>query len=135
MARPFRTALLNRHRMGVGDMAELVTTGSRDAVALVSVGASIPGCELRIAANDDAALPDGRHRSHPDPRQQRHVRLLRRAGRECCQLHQRRLLRTGDLGLLHEGELYITGRAKEIIFVNGQNYYPARPRGHRAAGA
>jgi acyl carrier protein len=33
-------------------------------------------------------------------------------------------LRTGDLGLFHEGELYICGRAKEIIFVNGQNYYP-----------
>ena len=33
-------------------------------------------------------------------------------------------LRTGDLGLFHQGELYITGRAKEIIFVNGQNYYP-----------
>jgi Phosphopantetheine attachment site len=33
-------------------------------------------------------------------------------------------LRTGDLGLLHEGELYITGRHKEILFVNGQNYYP-----------
>jgi len=33
-------------------------------------------------------------------------------------------LRTGDLGLVHGGELYISGRAKEIIFVNGQNYYP-----------
>src|SRR5690606_3373620 len=33
-------------------------------------------------------------------------------------------LRTGDLGLLDDGELYITGRAKEIIFVNGLNYYP-----------
>ena len=33
-------------------------------------------------------------------------------------------LRTGDLGVVYEGELYITGRAKEIIFVNGQNYYP-----------
>ncbi len=33
-------------------------------------------------------------------------------------------LRTGDLGLMHEGGLYISGRAKEIIFVNGQNYYP-----------
>jgi aryl carrier-like protein len=31
---------------------------------------------------------------------------------------------TGDLGVLHEGELYITGRAKEIIVINGQNYYP-----------
>ncbi len=25
---------------------------------------------------------------------------------------------------MHEGSLYITGRSKEIIFVNGQNYYP-----------
>jgi hypothetical protein len=33
-------------------------------------------------------------------------------------------LRTGDLALAHEGELYVTGRSKEIIFVNGQNYYP-----------
>ena len=33
-------------------------------------------------------------------------------------------LRTGDLGLLLDGETYITGRAKEILFVNGQNYYP-----------
>jgi acyl carrier protein len=33
-------------------------------------------------------------------------------------------LRTGDLGVVLDGEYYITGRAKEIIFVNGQNYYP-----------
>jgi acyl carrier protein len=33
-------------------------------------------------------------------------------------------LRTGDLGVTIQGELYITGRAKEILFVNGQNYYP-----------
>jgi acyl carrier protein len=33
-------------------------------------------------------------------------------------------VRTGDLGLWHEDELYVTGRSKEIIFVNGQNYYP-----------
>jgi acyl carrier protein len=33
-------------------------------------------------------------------------------------------LDTGDLGVMHEGSLYITGRSKEIIFINGQNYYP-----------
>lgn len=33
-------------------------------------------------------------------------------------------LDTGDLGFVHEGLLYITGRAKDIIFASGQNIYP-----------
>ncbi|MBJ8015075.1 non-ribosomal peptide synthetase [Bacillus cereus group sp. N34] len=33
-------------------------------------------------------------------------------------------LNTGDLGFLHNGHLVITGRAKDIIFINGQNVYP-----------
>jgi acyl-CoA synthetase (AMP-forming)/AMP-acid ligase II len=33
-------------------------------------------------------------------------------------------LNTGDLALKLADELYVTGRSKEIIFVNGQNYYP-----------
>ncbi|WP_285570912.1 fatty acyl-AMP ligase [Streptomyces sp. RTGN2] len=33
-------------------------------------------------------------------------------------------LRTGDLGALSDGELYVTGRLKEMIVVNGRNIYP-----------
>lgn len=33
-------------------------------------------------------------------------------------------LKTGDLGFFSEGELYITGRIKELIIIRGQNHYP-----------
>lgn len=33
-------------------------------------------------------------------------------------------LRTGDLGVLESGELYVTGRLKEMILINGRNLYP-----------
>jgi len=32
--------------------------------------------------------------------------------------------RTGDLGFLHNGEIYIAGRLKDLIIVHGKNHYP-----------
>ena len=36
----------------------------------------------------------------------------------------RQYLRTGDMGFLHAGELYVCGRRKDMLIVRGQNYYP-----------
>ena len=33
-------------------------------------------------------------------------------------------LRTGDLGFVHEGELFVTGRLKDLIIIRGRNLYP-----------
>lgn len=37
---------------------------------------------------------------------------------------ERTFLRSGDLGFMREGSLYITGRLKELLIIRGRNHYP-----------
>ncbi|MFC5745415.1 AMP-binding protein [Actinomadura rugatobispora] len=39
-------------------------------------------------------------------------------------LPERPWLRTGDLGVWYEGELYVTGRIKDLVIIDGRNHYP-----------
>lgn len=37
---------------------------------------------------------------------------------------QGKFMRTGDIGFVHKGEVYIAGRAKDLIIIRGRNHYP-----------
>jgi acyl-CoA synthetase (AMP-forming)/AMP-acid ligase II len=45
-------------------------------------------------------------------------------GARIAETHEGPFLRTGDLGFLRDGHLYITGRLKDLLIVRGRNYYP-----------
>ncbi|TLZ47809.1 MAG: AMP-dependent synthetase [Gammaproteobacteria bacterium] len=121
---PLRTITLNRHRMSAGSPVELVPASDRHAVNLVSEGKPIPYCRVRIADDEDRELPEDRI-GHVHMRGDNVTRgYYEDPEANAAAFTADGWLRTGDLGLVHGGELYISGRAKEIIFVNGQNYYP-----------
>jgi acyl-CoA synthetase (AMP-forming)/AMP-acid ligase II/acyl carrier protein len=122
--KPYRSIALDRHRMNVGVEAPVIAKGERDALELISVGRAIPYCKVRIAGDSDEPLPDG---------QIGHILIsgenvtrgyYENPTANAASFTADGWLKTGDLGVIRDGELYITGRAKEIIFVNGQNYYP-----------
>jgi acyl-CoA synthetase (AMP-forming)/AMP-acid ligase II/aryl carrier-like protein len=115
---------LNRHLLSVGSKIQLNPIEARDAFEVMSVGHIVPNTEMLIADDSRSGLPD---------ETVGHI-LIRGASvtrgyfgdaeATAAAIDASGWLDTGDLGVIHEAELYIVGRAKEIIFVNGQNYYP-----------
>jgi len=121
---PLQTIAVNRHRMNVGDPVERIATIDKDAIELVYEGKAIPFCRVRIAGDDDKPLPQD-HIGHVHMSGDNVTRgYYEDPQTNAAAFTADGWLRTGDLGLMHDGNLYISGRAKEIIFVNGQNYYP-----------
>src|SRR6266849_893318 len=120
----YRWTRVNRHKLGVGAQIELNPADARDALELMCVGHVVPNTELRIADPRRAALPDGQvgHILIGGPSVTRGYFGDPEA--TALAIGAGGWVDTGDLGFMHEGALYIAGRSKEIIFVNGQNYYP-----------
>jgi acyl-CoA synthetase (AMP-forming)/AMP-acid ligase II/aryl carrier-like protein len=115
---------VDRHELNVGKPPALLPKEHPDSLSIMAVGQPVPYSKVRIAGEGDKELPEN------------HIGHILIAGDnvtkgyfENPEANARGFtadgwLRTGDLGMMKGGKLFITGRAKEIIFVNGQNYYP-----------
>jgi acyl-CoA synthetase (AMP-forming)/AMP-acid ligase II/aryl carrier-like protein len=120
----YRWIRANRHKLGVGSAVEINPADAREVVELMCVGRPLPNMEVRIADDARAPLADG-HVGHILIRGPNVTRgYFADAEATAAALDADGWLDTGDLGAFHEGGLYIAGRSKDIIFVNGQNYYP-----------
>ncbi len=117
--RPFRSGRFDREELSREGLAHEAAEGRE----IVSVGRPVPGFRLRLLDEAGRELPEDRvgrvwiqgpslmegYLGDPE--------ATARAFRDGW-------LDTGDLGFLHEGELYLTGRAKDVVLLRGRNYAP-----------
>jgi acyl-CoA synthetase (AMP-forming)/AMP-acid ligase II len=120
-----RTVILDRKSLNIGDRAKEAGRGDPDGIALVDVGYPIKDCWVRICGPEGKVLNPGE------------VGLVEIKGGNVTRGYYDNpaataavisgdgWLNTGDLGFLrNDGRLVITGRFKEVIFINGLTYYP-----------
>jgi acyl-CoA synthetase (AMP-forming)/AMP-acid ligase II/acyl carrier protein len=120
----YRWIRVNRHKLQVGMPIETNPAEARDALELMCVGHVVRNTELLIADDSRRGLTDGKvgHILIRGPSITRGY--FGDAEATAAAIDADGWVDTGDLGVIHEAGLYIAGRTKEIIFVNGQNYYP-----------
>ena len=120
----YKYITVDRRSLGVGSQARFVAAGDPTGLRIMCEGRPIPFAKVKLVDDSGAQVA---------PDVVGHLLIsgdnVTRGYFENPQANADAItpdgwLRTGDLALEHEGELYVTGRAKEIIFVNGQNYYP-----------
>jgi amino acid adenylation domain-containing protein/thioester reductase-like protein len=85
-------------------------------------GTPLPGMELRVVDDRDQVLPEARV-GHVQIKGPNVTRGYYRNPEANANLFCEDWLRTGDLGFMLNGRIVITGRNKDIIFINGQNFY------------
>ncbi len=98
-----------------------VETGTRE---LVSVGGPVAGFEVEVRDAAGAALPEkrvGRVYARGPSLMSGYYGDAEATGRA---LSAEGWLDTGDLGFLADGELYLTGRAKDVVIIRGANHAP-----------
>lgn len=113
-----------RDHLQVGQKVIPADAVAEGAIELVEVGYAVPYCEIRIADDQDKWLDD-LHAGHIQIKG-RNVTggYYGHAAANERLFTKDKWLRTGDIGFMEDGRLVIVGRAKEMIIINGQNYYP-----------
>ncbi len=116
---PFRAVCFDRDALVRDGVARRSETG----LPLVSVGPPLPGFDLRIADDDGREL-GGRRLGRLWVRGPSLMQGYHALPEASAAALQNGWLDTGDTGFIEDGELYLFGRAKDVIVLRGRNYAP-----------
>ncbi|SCY65181.1 amino acid adenylation domain-containing protein [Nitrosospira sp. Nl5] len=116
------------HRFSAETLAQGRAEVAERGTSLVACGAPVPGHTVRIVEPETLnQLTDGNIGEIwiGGPSLARGYWRRSQETSETFVNHEgERWLRTGDLGFLYTGQLYIAGRHKDLIIIRGQNIYP-----------
>jgi acyl-CoA synthetase (AMP-forming)/AMP-acid ligase II/acyl carrier protein len=116
--------VVDRHSLRIGARYEPAEPGDDQAVSFVKVGNAVRDCRIRITDDADQVVPAGIIGNIQVKGPNVTSGLYNDAEAEQSLFAAGGWLRTGDCGVFADDNLVITGRSKDIIIVNGQNYYP-----------
>ncbi|MGK5091093.1 SDR family NAD(P)-dependent oxidoreductase [Deltaproteobacteria bacterium TL4] len=122
--RRFESYWLDRNQLGMGQTVRPVASSDPNVVHVVDVGPSLDHYQIRISDEAGNLLKEdtvGIIEIHGDSVTKGYYNNPQKT-KEVFSADG--WLNTGDLGYIHQGLLVITGRLKDIFFVNGVNYYP-----------
>ncbi len=128
----YATLFLSRMALERREKVILPSGETEDAMALVGCG--IPDENTQLVITDPESrlrLPDGRigeiwvsNKSIAQGYWQNAEATEQQFRGFLSDSNEGPFLRTGDLGFVHKGQLYFSGRLKEVIIIRGLNYYP-----------
>ncbi|MCK6552395.1 non-ribosomal peptide synthetase, partial [Myxococcota bacterium] len=107
---PPRAVCYDRTTFTPGARPRRAADGEASAIALVDCGPPIPGVTVRIT-HEGRALPSGA------------IGHIEVSGPSVAGDPAPEWLDTGDLGLLDDGRLFVTGREKDTFFVDGRTFW------------
>ncbi|WJM63972.1 amino acid adenylation domain-containing protein [Bacillus amyloliquefaciens] len=121
----FVPVYLHRDYLNLGERAVKVSKEDQNCASFVEVGQPIDYCQIRISDGENERIEDGiigHIQIKGDNVTQGYYNNPESTDRA---LTSDGWIKTGDLGFISEsGNLVVTGREKDIIFVNGKNIYP-----------
>ncbi len=122
-----KTLSVDGETLWTENVAKCVPEGHPGAVRLVSCGSSFIDHEIAVFAEDDTLSSAQLAEDTVGELRLRGPSVMTGYWEDEARTRDAFAggwLKTGDLGVIHDGHVFICGRSKEVIIVNGRNYYP-----------